>query len=247
MGRLLRLLALLPALAMAQPEPLAPAADDVVMLLHGMGRTRWSLALLERDLRRAGYSVVNATYPCRRLDIARLSREWLAPRVAAAVPPGGRVHFVTHSLGGILVRQFAADHPEAPIGRVVMLAPPNQGSELSDWMARWTIPRWWTGPALRELGTGPEAVPNRLGPAPFACGVLAGDRSLNPLFSLLFDGPNDGKVSVARTALSGMADRRVLPYSHTWLMNRQDCRREVLHFLRTGRFSPPDPSSGAPG
>ena len=214
----------------------ADTPAEYVVVLHGMGRTRLSMALMAGHLRREGYGVICETYPGRRLPVERLASEWLAPLVRQRVPPGARVHFVTHSLGGILVRQFLSDQAPANLGRVVMLAPPNQGSELSDFLGRWALPRLWTGPALGQLGTGPGSAPNRLGPIAAECGVIAGNRSLNPLFSRLFDGPNDGKVSVARTRLAGMREHLEVPFSHTWLMNRAYCREKVVRFLRTGTF-----------
>lgn len=214
----------------------AETPSEYVVVLHGMGRTRHSMAMMAGHLRREGYGVICETYPGRRLPVERLASEWLAPLVRERVPAGARVHFVTHSLGGILVRHYLSATTPPNLGRVVMLAPPNQGSELSDFMGRWTLPRLWTGPALAQLGTGPDSAPNRLGPIAAECGVIAGNRSLNPLFSCLFDGPNDGKVSVARTRLAGMKEHLEVPYSHTWLMNRAYCREKVARFLREGTF-----------
>ena len=152
---------------------------------------------------------------------------------------------MTHSLGGILVRQYLRDHgvPDS-LGRVVMLAPLNAGSEIVDTLAGWRFYAWLNGPAGIDLGTATDHAPARLGapPADVSIGVIAGSRSWNPLFSALLPGPDDGKVAVARTHLAGEADHVVLPYSHTWLMNRAATRRQVAAFLRAGRFEHPDTS-----
>lgn len=224
----------------------APAADTVV-LLHGLGRGPASLWPVERELRRHGYTVVNVSYPSQRLSIPELAEQTLGPVFASAAPGAGRVHLVTHSLGGILVRQWLHDHGvPSRLGRVVMLAPPNGGSEIVDTLAGWRLYAWLNGPAGVDLGTAAHHAPARLGalPAGVEVGVIAGGFSWNPLFSALIEGPDDGKVSVARTHVPGEAGHLVLPYSHTWLMNRAETRRRVLAFLRDGRFAPPPAEAG---
>lgn len=214
-------------------------AADRVVLLHGLGRGPLSMMPLERSLRRAGYEVVNVRYPSQRAPIHDLAERALGP-VLAEAPGAGRIHVVTHSLGGILVRQYLREHgvPDR-LGRVVMLAPPNAGSEIVDTLAGWRAYARINGPAGLDLGTDATHAPARLGPIPpgVDVGVIAGDFSWNPLFSALLPGPDDGKVAVARTHVAGERDHVTLPYSHTWLMNRAKTRGQVLTFLREGRFA----------
>lgn len=217
---------------------LASAADSVV-LLHGLGRGPASMWPLARSLAREGYHVVNVRYPSQRAPIPALAEQALGPVFGGA--RGGRVHIVTHSLGGILVRQYLHVHGvPASLSRVVMLAPPNQGSEIVDRLAGWRLYAWINGPAGLALGTSPASTPAALGPLPpgVEVGVIAGDATWNPLFSALIPGPDDGKVAVARTHIAGEADHIKLPYSHTWLMNRAATHRQVSVFLREGRFTP---------
>lgn len=216
-------------------------AADTVVLLHGLGRGRASMRPLERSLRGEGYRVINIGYPSQRGSIPELAERALGPVFADGGPAAvGRVHVVTHSLGGILVRRYLGEHgaPER-LGRVVMLAPPNGGSEIVDTLEGWRLYAWVNGPAGVDLGTSAAHAPAALGPLPAGTevGVIAGSFSWNPLFSSWIEGPDDGKVSVARTHVAGEADHLVLPYSHTWLMNRRETRRQVAAFLRHGRFS----------
>lgn len=216
----------------------APAAvtDETVILLHGLGRTRWSFWRMERALRRDGYRVVNVTYPSREKSVEDLARDCLAPLVAAEAK-AGKLHFVTHSMGGILLRCHLRDHPVPNLGRVVMLAPPNAGSELADALKPTWLYRTVNGPAGQQLGT--DGLPRALGRWPAGAGelgIIAGDVSLNPLFSATLPGPNDGKVSVASARLEGMADFLVVPHSHTWLGWRKPVISQVRAFLRDGKF-----------
>ena len=216
--------------------PMAARADCVV-LLHGLGRSDASMRVLQEVLDFHGYRVVNESYPSSEAPIGDLLAH---VGRAAAMCGDERLHFVTHSLGGILVRGWLAQGHPPNLGRVVMLAPPNHGSEIvdtlnsSDLLSEIAV--WVNGPATSQLGTGPGSVPNSLPPVDFDLGVIAGDTVLNPLGAVVIPGPSDGTVSVASTRVDGMRDHIVIDASHTLIMMDPIAMAEVLEYLREGAF-----------
>jgi hypothetical protein len=238
----LRLLAFAAAAALALPAVSARA--DHVLLVHGLLRSHRSMQPLARHLDAAGFVVHNLDYPSASKDLDALVRQ-LASAVATCCEDGdGRVHFVTHSLGGILVRAYLAQTHPPRLGRVVQLAPPNHGSELVDHLGPLA---GLLGPTGSKLGTSDESLPNRL-PAPdYEIGVIAGTGSVSP-GSALIPGEDDGTVSLASTRLEGAKDFLVMDASHTFIMQREDVARQVEHFLRTGSFiHDPDENTSTDG
>lgn len=208
---------------------------DVLVLLHGLNRTRFSMLPIELAARRRGMRVINWRYASRRRTIAEHA-DALAAELLPQITGARRVHFITHSLGGIIVRQFLATHPIANAGRVVMIGPPNRGSEVADVIDRNPLLRFWLGKPGRELGTTASSVPNRLPAANFDCGVIAGARSGNPLFSRWIGAANDGKVSVERAKVDGMRAFLVVSRTHTFLPWSPDVIASALSYVEHGRF-----------
>lgn len=212
-----------------------PAEGDWVLLLHGLGRTSRSMKPLAEKLTEAGYRVVLVDYPSTEEPFDELV-DGLAREIERCCLSDRRpVHFVTHSMGGIVVRAYLADRRLETLGRVVMLSPPNSGSVLADYLRRTPLGRAG-GPALDDLGTDPESLPNRLGGVDYPVGVITGDRSFNPLFSWLIPGKDDGKVSVETAKVEGMVDFLVVPETHTFIMRSPEVIEQVLHFLEKSRF-----------
>ncbi len=219
----------------ASEAEVGQAGDEIVVVLHGLARSSWSMTKIQRHLEREGYLVVNVNYPSTRHPIEYLSDEMLADVVARCCPDA-TVHFVTHSMGGIITRYYLEGRRLPNLGRVVMLSPPSQGSEVVDALKNNGLFKRVNGPAGGQLGTDPESIPSKLGPVAFELGVIAGNKSIDPLFSLMIPGPDDGKVAVERTRVEGMQDFLVMPYSHTFIMRQPDVMQQVAHFLRYGVF-----------
>ena len=226
------IMAILPIIAASGAEN-----SECVVLLHGLCRTSRSMIPMERALTKAGYKVLNVNYPSRTGSIERLSEDAIGSALKECQSDGAvRIHFVTHSLGGILVRSYLSRHAIPNLGRVVMLGPPNQGSEVVDKLGRFWLFRKINGHAGNELGTDVNSTPNKLGPADFSLGAIAGNRSINWINSLLIPRSDDGKVSVERTKLAGMTDHIVIRVTHPFIMRNKTAIQQTIHFLRSGRF-----------
>lgn len=238
---------LLLALAVTLSTSAAESKRECVVLLHGIAMSSWVMRPLERALTAAGYRVINVSYPSRRMSLEQIAGEFLPAELArhdALAAP--RLHFVAHSMGGIVTRLYLRDHRPANLGRVVMLGPPNHGSPAADRAAQRGWMRSVMGVNLPQLGTGPEGIVRTLGPADYELGIIAGTRPLNPLFRGVMPRPHDGVVTVESAQLGGMRDFRVVPYSHTGMLWRSAVCADVVAFLRTGRFQSERTESSSP-
>lgn len=218
--------------------------DDCVILLHGMARSANSMERLQHTLENAGLTVVNVDYPSTTATIEALAQLAVEQGLSACAEYGeGRIHFVTHSLGGILVRvYFRNNRAEPRLGRVVMLGPPNHGSEIIDTLHDMPGFELVNGPAAEQLGTGPEGLPSSLGAVTFELGIIAGNQSVNPLYSWMLPEDDDGKVTVDSTRVDGMKAHLVLPVTHTFMMRNPVVIDQTVHFLKTGQFFRESPS-----
>jgi pimeloyl-ACP methyl ester carboxylesterase len=206
-----------------------------VVLLHGLGRSAANMWILKWRLQARGYRICNIGYDTRVQSIERVS-DAVFESLSGCVEEGEPTHFVTHSLGGLVLRSLLARHPISNPARAVMLAPPNQGSEIADWIGSFPGTEGLLGLLASQLGTGIDDLPRLLPRPSIPFGVIAGDRWINPVGPWLLPSPHDGTVSVASTRLEGMSDHLVLPHTHTFIMNSAEVAEQVDVFLRTGRF-----------
>jgi pimeloyl-ACP methyl ester carboxylesterase len=207
-----------------------------VVLLHGVFRSHRSMQSLARFLGANGYETLNLAYASRRQPIETIAGH-IGPQIAAfALTIPGRLHFVGHSMGGLVIRAYLHRSRPQNLGRVVMLGTPNQGSEVADLLKdRWAYRRFF-GPAGQQLVTRLQAADQLFGPVDYELGIIAGNRTIDPISSWIIGIANDGRVSVEGTKVAGMKDHIVIPASHAFLPANKEARRLVLEFLREGRF-----------
>jgi triacylglycerol lipase len=209
--------------------------SETVVLLHGMARSSKSMNKMAKALRADGYQVINVDYPSTSATIEKLT-EPIFTELMPQIQNTETVHFVTHSLGGIILRQYLQDHDITNLGRVVMLAPPSRGSEVPDKLGGIFLYKWINGPAGNQLGTGTNSLPLRLKAPAFELGIIAGDRSINPILSMLIPGPNDGKVSLARVKPQSYSDYLKLHTTHACMMWNRKVIAQTQQFLEYGKF-----------
>ena len=226
------------ALCMPLSETAYSQTDgECVIVLHGMGRTRMSMGLIEDALTEQGYRVWNASYPSRSAPIETLAVDAINEGLTFCRQAVSRkIHFVTHSLGGILVRYYLQDHDISELGCIVMLSPPNHGSEVVDALHDNFFYQAAMGPAGQQIGTDEHSLPNELRPIPGDIGVITGNSTSDPWFSPIIPGEDDGKVSVERAKLDEMDDFLVVGNGHTFIMRDDVVIRQILYFLKNGVF-----------
>jgi len=217
------------------------ATQDRVVLLHGISRTALSFRKMQLALERAGFATLNLDYASRRKALEGLAED-IDPAIQRfADRIDGSVHFVCHSMGGLLARVYIARHRPKHLGRVVMLGTPNSGSEIAERLKNFGVYRAFFGPAGQQLGTRRDAAIDALfPPVDYPVGIIAGNRSIYPIASRFLPRPHDGRVSIANTKLEGMADHVVVAASHPWLVRNSVAIAQTIAFLREGKFNPSD-------
>jgi pimeloyl-ACP methyl ester carboxylesterase len=226
------------ALQTGAADNVASSNREAVVVLHGLARSSASMSHMVRALEKAGYHVCNVSYPSREHSIEVLTTQFVAPAVRACLSNKTyKAHFVTHSMGGVIVRQLAKSATDLKIARVVMLSPPNHGSEVVDKLGELSLFRAINGPAGLQLATREDSVPRSLGAASFDVGIITGSRTINPFLSLLIPGEDDGKVSIESAKLEGMTGFCVMPASHPFIMKNKSVIEQTLAFLAKGRFT----------
>ncbi len=237
--KLLLLTTVLTACASAPRTELVIASDtrECVVLLHGLNRSWRAMRPMAEALQEAGYTTANVDYPSQAGTIEEIAPLAVGTGLIECRATGAtRIHFVTHSIGGILLRYENELKPIPDLGRVVMLGPPNQGSELVDKSHDWPGFDMLSGDAGAQLGTNPDSIPSKLGPVNFELGVIAGTGTINLLTSAMLPNPDDGKVSVASTRVDGMDDFLIVGNSHRYITSSDVVIRYTKSFLRNGTF-----------
>jgi triacylglycerol esterase/lipase EstA (alpha/beta hydrolase family) len=216
-----------------------PHLREGVVLLHGISRTSNSLRRMQKAIEASGFVTLNLDYPSRRKALEPLADDLHEAISRFADGIKGSIHFVGHSMGGLLARVYIAKYRPERLGRVVMLGTPNGGSEIADRLKNFFAYRTYFGPAGQQLVTQRNAATDAILPRiDYPVGVIAGNRSVYPIASaLLLPRPNDGRVSVENTGLDGMTDHIVIGASHPWMVRNRLAIEQTIAFLRDGRFN----------
>ncbi len=231
---------LMPRPAVAEQAD-ATVYQDYVVLLHGITRTSRAMQRMEDYFAQHGYRVINIDYKSREYTIDRLAENVYEEISDITKESEHRIHFVGHSMGGLIIRAILNRHRPENLGRVVMLGTPNQGSEVADFLENNILFQNFYGPAGLQLVTDQRQIANLFGDVDFDLGIIAGTRSIDPLSSLVLPGSDDGKVTVERTKLEGMTDHLVLPTTHTFMMRNAQVLSQTRHFIENGTFAEPPP------
>lgn len=210
--------------------------DATVILLHGLGRDHRIMLPMEHALIAAGFNTYNLSYPSRKHAINYLSR-YVSDHINDQLIDQP-IYFVTHSLGSIILRYIATHQLIKHIDRVVMLGPPNHGTAIIDYLRRFSALRHYWGPAALELASDETGIYHTLPePIQFDCGIIAGNRTIDPWFSWsILKGMDDGKVTVESTKLKGMRDHIIIPCAHVQLPKNKIVIAQALYFLRNNQF-----------
>jgi triacylglycerol lipase len=210
--------------------------QDCVILVHGLSRTHFSMLGLELALKHQGYYVVNQDYPSTKKTIQTLADQYIPTMINECLKHDTQhIHFVTHSIGGVILQYWLKDHPAPQLSRIVMLGPPNHGSPWVNLLHNNIVFKFITGPSGQELTTNTLTADLAMSPN-YQIGVIAGDFSFNPLAPVIFHEANDGKVAISSTKTKNMSDFIVLPVSHTFMMNSKSTHKQIFAFLNSGKF-----------
>ncbi len=216
---------------------MAKSPEECVVLLHGLNRSWRAMRPMADALQKSGFSTANVDYPSQSGTVETLAPLAVDAGLRKCRESGARrIHFVTHSLGGILLRYRNKLDPIPDLGRVVMLGPPNQGSEMIDRTRDWPGFELLSGEVGAQLGTDEHSMPRQLGPVSFELGVIAGTGTVNPLMSAMLPNEDDGKVTVDETRVAGMDDFLLVGKSHRYITRGDVVERNTIAFLRHGRF-----------
>lgn len=211
--------------------------EEYVVLLHGLARTNKSMKKLQKALLEKDYGVCNYDYPSRKYKIEKLAYLVIPNTLKFCRKNGAKkIHFVTHSLGGIILRYYLIENTIPDLGRVVMLSPPNQGSEVVDVLRHNIVFTAIHGPAGNQLGTEKGDIPKQLGRVDFELGIITGKKSINPILSMIIDGEDDGKVSIQNAKVEGMKEFIIYDTSHPFIMKNDGVIKLVIRFLKFGSF-----------
>ena len=223
----------------AIPTTLNPIISNkqCVVLVHGLWRSGWAMRSIANDLNDFAYQTVSISYPSTSMNIPEIAANYLPPAIEECEQGGAeQIHFVSHSMGGIVVRQYLQNN-HLPLGsKVVMLSPPNQGSELSEKFGDASWYQHIVGPAGASLSKKEGGIISRLKAVKEPVGIIAAYRGWSVWPSAWLPEPNDGTVSVESMKLAEMNDFVLINDGHAMMRFNMDIHQQIRYFLAKGEF-----------
>ncbi len=215
-------------------NPGANDGRDIVVVVHGLGRSKIAMWLIAARLEEAGFRVARVGYRSLRDTPKEIVEDVEGQISDCCLDKSPKLHFVGHSFGGLVIRAYLSNHEIDNLGRVALIGTPNTGTEIVDNLRH----EWWfqvLGPAAHALGTDENSFPNTIGLPNYPLGIIAGKMD-NPNDKLL-PGDDDGLVSVESTRVVGMTDFVVVETGHSRMRSDEDVAEHIINFLKRGRFN----------
>jgi triacylglycerol lipase len=212
-------------------------AAECVVLIHGFGRSSFSLSKIKNRLEDNGYKTILPDYPSRKYNIEQLTNDYVIPIIEQEAKNCSKLHFVGYSMGGIITRFIITKKRPANLGKVVFLAAPNSGAEVIESFNKYSWFRRIFGPAIDDITPNASFINNLPKYVDYEAGVIAGRLSANPITSLLIlEGEDDGTVSVESTKIDGMKEHIILNSTHSTLLNSEIAAEQIENFISNGNF-----------
>ncbi len=211
------------------------SATQLIFLIHGINSSPKDFKKMETAFKSYDYKVINFGYHSKVYTVNQIADNFLKRKIAS-VSQNDTINFITHSLGAIVLRAYLRDNKPKNIGKIVMIAPPNQGSEVANFFKDFFLYKIFyhkSGASLSYNGIKKLALPNCDN---YFCGIIAGTHTQLPFFSIFIKGEDDGKISVERTKLKGMKDFITLPYPHDTILKKQETIIQCKEFIKNGKF-----------
>lgn len=211
-------------------------SKEVVILLHGVLRTPMSMKIIELRLEKEGFDVLNYGYHSRQKIIENHAKDLAEFLQTQEFEPTDTVHFVTHSMGSLVARYFLSHYKLNHAGRFVMIAPPNQGSSMADYLSEKKWYRWIWGAPAEQFLTADSSFAKNAGIPPREFGIIAGGKGDGAGWNPIISGDDDGTVSVEQTKLDSMKDFIVIRNLHSLLLWDKEAVEQIVAFLKNGEF-----------
>lgn len=208
--------------------------QECVVLIHGFLRSSNHLRNLSDFLIENGYYVVSIDYESTSMSIPEIANSNLSNLEEHC--QNQKIHFVTHSLGGILLRSYLKRNQIKHLGKIVMLAPPNKGSEVADFLSKFKVFNLILGPVVSQLKTDQNSYVNSLGLPNFQFGIKMGNLTIDPISSYLIPGDDDGKVSIENSKLENMNDFLLVERTHNFIVDAPEVKEAILNYFKFGKF-----------